>query len=767
MAQDVVQVLTVKTGNSEKTIKDLRKEIADLKKTLETTAIGTDDFKRASDELAIAQANLKTVLADGKAVTDAVEGSYNHLVATMANLKKEWKATADEAKRSEIGAKIDEINTQLKEMDASIGNNQRNVGNYKNDIIGAFQEIKESTDTYKDDWREVSDATEKTRAKFESVQKTAAGLTAGFAAVQGTMALLGTENEALEKTFVKVQSAMAIAQGVGGLKDLIEGVSQAQVAFKGAGMGAKAFITSLSGVQKAIIATGIGALVVAIGALIANWDKVTKVMGKADDEVKDLSNDIENLKKKMKYQDGDLDLMLRLREIAGATRGELIQTQREQTRLQLQDAQKNLDKANKLLNESNRRNRKKRQEAYDEAVRIEQELYDELKALNEEYTLWEAEQRQKKVEDQKAAAAQAAADAEALEKKLLEEYKTLNEEITNEYQMSDYEREIADIKKEYDDRLALLKDLKENELITETEYQERLAKIKKIVGDKTTEVLTRQDQERIERILTGIDKMINQEIFDKEIEVEKQLLEQKDGLFKSAEQKRAELLHKFQLEKLEEEEIGLLAQEQVLTDELKIYTGTIEGKIALEEKLAEVRNQLNENGLRQLQQSAAVQKATWKDIVNAVGDSASAVGDVLGDVADLIGEENEHYKDIMVAQGILNAISSSIATYNSIASIPLVGPYLAPVMAAAALATNLAAVDKMRRTSPDNLDTNFGTTSQPSVNMSENMPISYTRELVTDSETTELNKNTKVIVVESDITSTQDKVRVAETNSSF
>ena len=333
--------------------------------------------------------------------------------------------------------------------------------------------------------------------------------------------------------------------------------------------------------------------------------------------------------------------------------------------------------------------------------------------------------------------------------------------------MSDWERERTSVEQEYKDRLDLLKQLKEKELITKTEYDERERKIKEIMSDKLLKIDTEYNQERIEKILTGIDKTINQEIFDKEIEVEKQLLEQKDGLFKTAEQKRAELLHKFQLEKLEDEKISLLAQEKVLNDELAIYTGTIEGKIALEEKLAEVRNQLNENSLRQLQQSAVVQKATWKDIVNVVGDSASAVGSVLGDVADLIGEENKHYKDIMIAQGILNAISSSIATYNSVASIPIVGAYLAPVMAAAALATNLAAVDKMKGTSEDNLDTNIGATSQPAVNMSNNMPISYTRNLLTDTETTEMNKTTKVIVVESDITNTQDKVRVAENNSSF
>ena len=44
------------------------------------------------------------------------------------------------------------------------------------------------------------------------------GATSGFAATQGAMALLGSENEALEKSLLKVQSALAIQQGVDGLR---------------------------------------------------------------------------------------------------------------------------------------------------------------------------------------------------------------------------------------------------------------------------------------------------------------------------------------------------------------------------------------------------------------------------------------------------------------------------------------------------------------------------------------------------------------------
>lgn len=111
------------------------------------------------------------------------------------------------------------------------------------------------------------------------------GVTSGFAVTQGALALFGSENEALEKSLLKVQAALAIQQGVDGLrtayKELAIGTKLASVA-----QGAFAFVTggastALKVFRLALISTGIGAIVVAIGLLIANFDKVTKVIKNA------------------------------------------------------------------------------------------------------------------------------------------------------------------------------------------------------------------------------------------------------------------------------------------------------------------------------------------------------------------------------------------------------------------------------------------------------------------------------------------------------
>ena len=60
------------------------------------------------------------------------------------------------------------------------------------------------------------------------------GATSGFAAVQGVMALTGSESEALEESLLKVQGALALQQGVQGVLDYTKSVglaSKAQKAF--------------------------------------------------------------------------------------------------------------------------------------------------------------------------------------------------------------------------------------------------------------------------------------------------------------------------------------------------------------------------------------------------------------------------------------------------------------------------------------------------------------------------------------------------------
>ena len=111
------------------------------------------------------------------------------------------------------------------------------------------------------------------------------GATSGFAATQGAMALFGDENQALEESLLKVQSALAIQQGVQGLTEAYRELS---IGTKIAGAAQYVYTTAVgtsTGAMKlfrlALIGTGIGAIVVGLGLLIANFDKVKKAVTNA------------------------------------------------------------------------------------------------------------------------------------------------------------------------------------------------------------------------------------------------------------------------------------------------------------------------------------------------------------------------------------------------------------------------------------------------------------------------------------------------------
>jgi len=90
------------------------------------------------------------------------------------------------------------------------------------------------------------------------------GVTAGFEVATGAMGAMGADSAEVEQALLKVQSAMAMAQGV-------QGIREAVPAFKAMGSTA---VSAFNGIKGAIGATGIGLLVIAIGALYANFDKL-------------------------------------------------------------------------------------------------------------------------------------------------------------------------------------------------------------------------------------------------------------------------------------------------------------------------------------------------------------------------------------------------------------------------------------------------------------------------------------------------------------
>jgi len=152
-------------------------------------------------------------------------------------------------------------------------------------------------------------------AKFKALSSSLAGVAGGFAAVQGGMALLGVQSESVEKTLLKVQSAMALSQGLQQIGESVDSfkqlgaVIQSSTTFKKLDTLATAAATvvqrlfssavtttsvSFNALKTAIVSTGIGALVVGLGYLVAK-------MNESSDATEELSKKQKELNKQLEY----------------------------------------------------------------------------------------------------------------------------------------------------------------------------------------------------------------------------------------------------------------------------------------------------------------------------------------------------------------------------------------------------------------------------------------------------------------------------------
>ena len=120
----------------------------------------------------------------------------------------------------------------------------------------------------------------------ENAAKVTSGLTGGITAATAAMQLMGFENDNVLKGIAKLQQLMAFSQGIASLKDLSEGFG----VLKGA---ITAAVASSKALKAALISSGVGAAVVAVGALAANWDKVKTSLGFATEAQKDYNAELQ------------------------------------------------------------------------------------------------------------------------------------------------------------------------------------------------------------------------------------------------------------------------------------------------------------------------------------------------------------------------------------------------------------------------------------------------------------------------------------------
>lgn len=195
-----------------------------------------------------------------------------------------------EAKIEEFIKGSDTARTKLKELsnaarEAALAGNQA----LSDTFAKAAGEIKDQIGDANAAINNFSSDTRKLDVAVGAVQ----GLAGAFATVQGTIGLFAGENEKLNETLTKVQSSLAVLNGVQAVAQTLNKESAVGAALYSAQqniLSASIFKTNiaLKAFRGALIATGIGAIVVLVGALVANFEKLTEVLNGVGSEQQDL-----------------------------------------------------------------------------------------------------------------------------------------------------------------------------------------------------------------------------------------------------------------------------------------------------------------------------------------------------------------------------------------------------------------------------------------------------------------------------------------------
>lgn len=636
---------------------------------------------------------------------------------SIAGLRKEIKSLKDQLVGLEEGTK--EYNDVLVE-----------VANKTHQLAEIQQQVRKSSQDFGD--------------QLANVRGTITGVSGAFQTVLGSLSLMGVELGDDVKMLKLLQSAMAITQGVAAIDSGIK-------SFKALSISIKAATAATNGFKKALIATGVGALVVAVGLLIANMDKLSQLFGGAADESDKFAAANKRLKDSLDALNQQTELEVAIMEQDGATKVEVAQKRLEAARAALKEADATVD----LIRAKGELNKKELEELQT-AMDVANERWKIVAKANQDLFLAE---RQAQLDRQKA-------ERERVQKHL-EELRKQNEEAAkqrladlkkiaeqdNEANMSlvgDEQAELTKLKIAYDEALELHK-----------KYGQDTAAITEAYEKQVAEITERYRKERAERLMDGADLEAETEyqmqraavIIANEENIEEQLL-QLDMDFRD---RREELVR-------ERYEQGLLTTEE--------FNSQI---AALEVEAANLQIEQEQRVTAKTKTELEKRKKMQQNYQKAIGSIVGSIGNILSSIGGVLEQGSTEWKAVMTAEAIISTIKGGIDAYmGMIAAIP--GPYGIAAGAAAAIATvaaGMAEVAKIQSTdistggggSSTSSNTSLGSVSPSAVQVAATQ-VTNTRQTSTTSDIEELPEQ-RVYVLESDITDAQNNVKTTVRQATF
>ena len=235
--------------------------------------------------------------------------------STTASMQNLSKAAADVSKNIVTGAAEDQIkklNTATDQATEKTVRLSTQVRAMRNELAqmeqaglggtAAFEKLSIQAAKLED---QVGDTSKRIRAlasdtkNIDAVVGAVSGLASAFSVAQGAAALLGGENQDLQKALLKVQAAMAVANGVQQIANLLQKESAVVLAARRLQLAATATVTGLySGATSlATIATAAWNRVLALNPIVAIATALTLAVTAVYQFVKSTDDSTESLKK--------------------------------------------------------------------------------------------------------------------------------------------------------------------------------------------------------------------------------------------------------------------------------------------------------------------------------------------------------------------------------------------------------------------------------------------------------------------------------------
>lgn len=235
----------------------------------------------------------------------------------------------------------------------------------------------------------------------------------------------------------------------------------------------------------------------------------------------------------------------------------------------------------------------------------------------------------------------------------------------------------------------------EKRLAAQAKREEMAAERQKKAAEDFLATVDRTTGDEISRITAAEEqKLAKLEEFNRAGTISQQQYEDaKTQIMLTAEQARQEELDKKRKEAQEKQQKGDDFMAQIMgqnATELELLDIQEQQKLAVADKYRE-QGLINEE-----QYQAALNAINEQYATKRADATATAFGNMASNIGSALGEASGAYKAFAIVQATIATYTAAIEAYKSTAAIPVVGPFLAPVAAAAAVGAGMAQISAIR-----------------------------------------------------------------------